>query len=489
MSNLTRQQQSIEDSRLIVSALGAGARRALGGLQLSHTEHRWLLICADTCLAALAFVTAIALWAPASLTTPDWAVWITTWCCVFLASWYGSAALNDLYHPSSLRRYLSISLRTLTAGFLGLAALVVTGWLLPHAPPLAAMITFAAILTGGALLERCAYVAATRALPVHRRALIVGSGEQAAMIAEVMADSSGVRYDVLGFFDDSTTSRCSSLAGRPVWDRSTSLYHAASHLKANELVVAVDNYMDHNLFTMLMECQAHGMRVTWMGDIYGKVNGKIPVEYLNPTSALYEIYKSHGLVERAVKRMLDLILVLLNLPLLVLLLPVISLAIKLDSPGPIFYRQVRTGRAGVPFRILKFRTMVVNAEQEGKPQWASKQDSRITRSGRILRKTRLDELPQVLNILLGDMSFIGPRPERPEFVAELEAQVPFYRTRLLLKPGLTGWAQVNYEYGNSVQDALIKLQYDLYYVRHWSLWVDIYILFRTVSVVFLCKGM
>jgi lipopolysaccharide/colanic/teichoic acid biosynthesis glycosyltransferase len=132
--------------------------------------------------------------------------------------------------------------------------------------------------------------------------------------------------------------------------------------------------------------------------------------------------------------------------------------------------------------------MVTNAEKDGQPRWAAKNDARITRVGRLLRKTRLDELPQVLNVLRGEMSIIGPRPERPEFIEELQQVIPFYRTRLMVKPGLTGWAQVQYNYGNSVEDALVKLQYDFYYLRYWSLWLDLYIIFRTFGVVFKFKG-
>ncbi|MEM7035237.1 MAG: sugar transferase, partial [Chloroflexota bacterium] len=157
--------------------------------------------------------------------------------------------------------------------------------------------------------------------------------------------------------------------------------------------------------------------------------------------------------------------------------------------GPSFYKQTRLGRGGQPFTILKFRTMHVDAEKEGQARWSHQQDDRITRIGKFLRISRLDETPQLWNILKGDMSLVGPRPERPEFAAQLEAQIPFYHTRVLMKPGLTGWAQIHYEYGNSTEDALIKLQYDFYYLRHWSFWLDIYTLFRTVAVVVKLKGM
>jgi lipopolysaccharide/colanic/teichoic acid biosynthesis glycosyltransferase len=170
------------------------------------------------------------------------------------------------------------------------------------------------------------------------------------------------------------------------------------------------------------------------------------------------------------------------------LLPFIAAAIKLESPGPVFYRQMRAGQGGRPFQLLKFRTMIAGAEADGQARWARAIDARVTRVGRLLRRTRLDELPQLFNVLRGDMSLIGPRPERPELIAVLEQEIPFYRARLLVKPGLTGWAQVNYGYGRSVEDARVKLEYDLYYIKQQSIWLDLVILFRTVEVVLGMKG-
>jgi lipopolysaccharide/colanic/teichoic acid biosynthesis glycosyltransferase len=170
-----------------------------------------------------------------------------------------------------------------------------------------------------------------------------------------------------------------------------------------------------------------------------------------------------------------------------LLLPFIAAAIALESGRPIFYKQVRLGRASHPFTLLKFRTMRHDAETNG-AQWTSKGDPRATRMGRLLRRTRLDELPNVLAVLRGDLSMVGPRPERPEFVETLERSVPLYRARLAARPGLTGWAQVNHEYGDSVEDAIVKLEFDLYYIKHQSLWLDLMILGRTVFTMLRLKG-
>jgi exopolysaccharide biosynthesis polyprenyl glycosylphosphotransferase len=195
-----------------------------------------------------------------------------------------------------------------------------------------------------------------------------------------------------------------------------------------------------------------------------------------------------GNFQQSIKRLADIFLAVVGLVILSPVFPLLGLAIRLDSPGPILYRQIRCGKAGKPFSIIKLRTMKIDAEEDGKARWATERDPRITRVGFYLRKTRLDELPQLLNMLKGEMSFIGPRPERPEFVKELQEAIPFYRTRLMVKPGLTGWAQVHYDYGNSVEDALVKLQYDFYYMRHWSLLMDLYIIFRTIGVVLKFKG-
>ncbi len=164
-----------------------------------------------------------------------------------------------------------------------------------------------------------------------------------------------------------------------------------------------------------------------------------------------------------------------------------ALAIKLDSPGSVFYTQIRTGLEGKPFRVYKFRSMYQDAEKRG-AQWANERDPRITRVGRWLRLTRIDELPQILNILRGEMSLIGPRPERPEFDLKLRQEIPYYDLRYLVKPGITGWAQVMYPYGASVEDAYEKLAYDLYYIKNYSLWLDLAIVFKTIRVVLLGKG-
>jgi exopolysaccharide biosynthesis polyprenyl glycosylphosphotransferase len=209
----------------------------------------------------------------------------------------------------------------------------------------------------------------------------------------------------------------------------------------------------------------------------------LPADWLAGTRALHESLPAAAL-RRGLDLTLGLVLVLATLPLLLLT----ALVIKLDSRGPVFYRQERVGRDGRGFMLFKFRSMVVDAEKGGAPRWATKQDPRITRVGRFIRLTRIDEIPQVLNVLRGDMAFVGPRPERPAFVEQLAQVIPHYNDRAVVRPGITGWAQVNYPYGASVEDARMKLAYDLYYVGRRSLFLDLLILVATVRVVLFQEG-
>lgn len=221
-----------------------------------------------------------------------------------------------------------------------------------------------------------------------------------------------------------------------------------------------------------------------------RMTGRVPVEHGGrDLDLMLSIKQSSGdRLYLATRRVVEVIMVLLCMPIVALLLPLIGVANWLIAPGDLFYVQERIGQAGEPFKLIKFRTMVMDAEKGTGAVWASPNDKRITPVGRLLRKTHLDELPQLWNILKGEMSLIGPRPERPHFVKQLAEEIPFYRIRHTVKPGLTGWAQVKYTYGASVEDALVKLQYDLYYIKHQGPYLDLLILIQTVRVVLGFKG-
>ncbi len=256
----------------------------------------------------------------------------------------------------------------------------------------------------------------------------------------------------------------------------------AVRLNATEVVVALDRDVDEDLVARLLRCQEAGIDVVGMAQLYEQVLRRVPVRHLAPAWLLTHLFGSAGPRDTSplAKRALDLSVALALTVVGIFVGTVVAAAILIDSGRPVFYNQIRVGRAGRRFRLVKFRTMRRDAEANG-PQWSPKGDPRITRVGRVLRRMHLDELPNLWAVLRGDLSMVGPRPERAEFVEVLEREVPLYRARLTVTPGLTGWAQVNRGYGDSVDDAARKLEYDLYYVRHHSVWFDLEILAATVG--------
>jgi exopolysaccharide biosynthesis polyprenyl glycosylphosphotransferase len=238
----------------------------------------------------------------------------------------------------------------------------------------------------------------------------------------------------------------------------------------------------------LLDCKFRGIRVLSGAAFQERYLRRIDLDALTAHDLLVSRGITASRISATVKRLCDLIIGAAMLVLLLPLMAVTAVAVKLDSPGPVLYRQVRTGRYDRTYTLYKFRSMTQDAEASGDPRWAQKQDPRVTRVGRFIRATRIDELPQLVNVMRGNMSLVGPRPERPHFVEQLARAIPFYRQRAYVKPGLTGWAQVNFPYGASVEDAREKLAYDLYYVKNRSFALDLRILVSTVRVVLFREG-
>jgi len=478
----------------VEKAMGLAVDR-MANFRITFFQSQLLLAIVDTLLVLAASLAARWLArvypiADLDITEADMAIRSMSWyrILVLLSAWHLFGWLNDLYDISAYPTKRLIIVRILSVGlFSALGSMLVA---LPFRLPLpvAFPLYFLCIGLPLVIVWRLTCVALSRTSICSRRILILGKGNRAQAAANLLTTPRGLNYQVLGYVSEKPDASLTEHDGLPVWEMSTGLVNLTRRLRADEIVVALDGALERNLFEDLLTCRENGTRVLSFPDLYGKLSRKVPVEYVEPAWVLEAIQSASSRWQRICKRLLDLTVCLLALPWFLLLFPMIAVAIKLNSPGPVFYRQLRSGLRGKPFRILKFRTMYTDAEKDGKPRWATQDDPRITRVGYYLRKLRLDELPQVFNVLRGEMSLIGPRPERPEFVEELEKVIPYYRTRLLVKPGLTGWAQINYRYGNTVDDALTKLQYDIHYVRHWSLWLDIYILFHTVSVVLGAHG-
>jgi sugar transferase (PEP-CTERM system associated) len=256
----------------------------------------------------------------------------------------------------------------------------------------------------------------------------------------------------------------------------------------DRIVVAMDERRGMLPVNSLLSLKNHGVQVQDGNDVYESITGKVPIESIRLSWLLFSPGCYSSRLFLVYKRVASLVTSTIGLLLSLPLLPFVVLAIKISSPGKILYRQNRVGREGVVFRCYKFRTMHSDAEADSGPTWARDDDPRITRVGSFLRKTRMDEIPQLWNVLKGDMSLVGPRPERPEFVAELNQKIPYYHLRHSVRPGITGWAQVLYKYGSSVEDAKEKLRYDLYYVKNASAGLDLLIILNTIKIVLLGRG-
>jgi sugar transferase (PEP-CTERM system associated) len=265
------------------------------------------------------------------------------------------------------------------------------------------------------------------------------------------------------------------------------LAEEARRLNADEIVVASRERRGLPVES-LMECKLAGLIVTEFQSFWERQTGQIELDEVNPSWLIFSQGFRMSLLRAAAKRAFDIVVALIILLATLPITLIAIVAIKLDSPGSVFYRQERVGAKGQIFNVLKFRSMRTDAEKDGVARWAQSNDARVTRVGRFIRKTRIDEIPQLLNVLAGEMSFVGPRPERPIFVENLTQKIPYYDVRHRVKPGITGWAQINYPYGASDEDAKAKLSYDLYYVKNWNLFLDAVILFQTARVVLWQEG-
>ncbi|MFM9916832.1 MAG: TIGR03013 family XrtA/PEP-CTERM system glycosyltransferase [Rhizobacter sp.] len=347
-----------------------------------------------------------------------------------------------------------------------------------------------AYLAIGLILSRgCFYV--MQRVTIQPSVLIVGTGEEAQAIATDLRAPGRTARNVIGFFstceEHDTTDK--KLLGARVFPNKTSLIDIATRYSVSEIVVAVREHRGGGIpMEQLLECRIRGISVLNLAGFCEKTKREVRLDSLKASWLVYEEGFIQGAFRRLMKRSFDIItssiLLLLTAPLMVLAV----IAIWIDSPGPIIYRQARVGLGGRVFMCIKFRSMRIDAEKDGIAKWASKNDPRITRVGSFMRKTRIDELPQLFSVLVGEMSLVGPRPERPTFVDQLKVDVPFYELRHSVKPGITGWAQVRYHYGGSLEDARKKHQFDLYYVKNNSLFLDMLVLIETVSVVLFHEG-
>ena len=340
-----------------------------------------------------------------------------------------------------------------------------------------------------AIALRKPVLARTAGVLFPRRILVVGSGHGAYEVEQTVRALPSASMEVVGFVPLATREEGIAVPRERLTPPGMALTELVARLRVDEIVVAAREQRGGVLpVAELLVCRAIGVRISDLSGFFERMRGEVPIESLKASWLIYGDGFRQGLARRFVKRAFDIIA---SAVLLVVAAPVMALAalaILFESGGPVIFRQERTGRGGRTFTLLKFRSMRRDAEAGGKALWAAERDDRVTAVGRVMRKLRIDELPQLVNVLAGDMSLVGPRPERPCFVADLAREIPFYELRHSVKPGITGWAQVRWTYTASVEDSRRKLQFDLYYVKNHSLALDLLIAIETVRVVLFAKG-
>lgn len=394
-----------------------------------------------------------------------------------------SLASMGLYQLRQRVRFTGIVVRLLLAALFAQAGLGVLFYLTPALFVGRGLMALAGLFTFTLLTAvRYAFLQLVDEDIFKRRVLVWGAGARAAAIAKRLRRRTDQRgFKLIGYL--SAPGDFTNVPDHQIVHQEGGLLQLAMRHRVEEIVVAPDDRRCGLPIAELLQCRIRGIEISDILAFFERESGRVNVELMHPSWLIFSKGFRCDVVRLTTKRLFD---IAISISILLVSSPIAlltAMAIFLEDRGPVLYRQVRVGQNGRPFRVLKFRSMRVDAEANGEAVWARQNDRRVTRVGALIRKLRIDELPQVLNVLVGQMSFVGPRPERPEFVEQLTKAIPYYPERHAVKPGITGWAQVQYRYGSSEKDAREKLEYDLYYVKHHSLAFDLVVLLQTVEVV------
>jgi exopolysaccharide biosynthesis polyprenyl glycosylphosphotransferase len=474
-------------------------RPKVRNFSLSASERLLALGLADVLLVNLALVVALAPSAGIEITL-DNLLASNKWFITLSIAWLGCATFFDCYNLARAASTLASVRNTILAVVATAAIYLLIPYLTPPLTSRGAIFYFVGLALV-LLVGWRAFYARVFAQPLfQQRALIVGAGTAGSALIAAMQTAPkrssnpfrGTGYEIVGFIDDDLRLRGEAIEGVQVLGDNAAMIEMVKTLRISELILAITNSrsISDEMMNALLLCRELGLRVVTMATVYERLTGRVPIDYVGRD--LYMVLPmDDSAIERAykiAKRLIDVLVGIAFLAFMGIAIVPIALTNRLTSPGPLFYKQRRVGQGGRIFEVYKFRSMRPDAERGTGAVWARKGDDRITPAGRFLRKTRLDELPQCINMIKGDMSLIGPRPERPEFVNALSLMIPYYRARHAVKPGLTGWAQVKFGYGSTHEDSRIKLEHDLYYVKHASPLLDIIIALQTPLIMLLGKG-
>jgi len=461
--------------------------------RLARGEQRILLIIGDFIAACLALGAALLFWAQGDtwfgLSLEFLRSRIPGWFYFLPLLW--TLLMVDTYDVSKASN-LKVTLKSLTISFLVAAVVYLIVYFAsePNSLPRFGVAIFLVLAAAFTLIWRIVYIKLFTTASKHKRVLIIGAGRAGSAMAAVVKEQNPPPFNLIGLIDDDPAKLGTTIEGYPVLGNHSNLAENIVNQNITDLILAISNEMNPDMFQTILAMQESGMNMATMQDTYESLTGRVPISLLasdwvirsfidrTPTSGIYRISK----------RLMDLGLSLIGMVGLVFLYPIIAIIIRIDSKGPVIFKQIRLGRSGHPYTILKFRTMKDSLDMEKEALVTASNDPRVTRVGRFLRKTHLDEIPQIINVLRGEMSFVGPRSERSELVGVFREDVPFYRARMLVKPGITGWAQIHQAYAETVDETSTKLEYDLFYIQHASILMDFSIILRTVTNVLGFKG-
>jgi len=463
-------------------------------LRLRPGEQRTLLIFGDLFMAALALLAGIYYWSVGDkwlqFSLDFFRLRVDSWFYLLPFAWMLLLIeIYDLHRAASWNRTVRA---VLVAALVGALAYLLIYFFSdePGRINRRAVAVFIILVTILTLFWRWIYIRLYTSQGNLRRVLVVGAGGNGRTLAEIYKTINPPPFNLVAYIDDDPEKIGREVEGFRILAGSDKLLRLIDELNITEIIMAITGEMQGETFQTLLDAQEGGTEIIRMATLYEELLGRVPVHHLESDWVIRSFVdeaRSSSFYDFG-QRLIDIIGSLVGLAILLVLLPFLAIAIALDSGLPIFYRQERLGRGGREFQIIKFRTMRQDAEKEGQPQMAGENDPRITRVGNFMRATRLDELPQFWNVLSGEMSIVGPRAERAQWVATFQKEIPFYRARLLVKPGITGWAQINYGYASTVEDTSVKLDYDLYYIKHRSILMNLVIILRTVTTVLSRKG-
>ncbi len=462
-------------------------------LRLKQREQKVILILVDLFIAIFALLLGLYFWAQRDSWFTFNIEFLKTrppfW--FYLLPFFWIILLLELYDLHKASRKRDTLLGVLFAAIIGAVIyLIIYFSSEPNSLPRRGVAVFLIAVSLLTIIWRLIFIRIFITVSRQQKVLIIGAGKAGTTIAQLLKEMKPPPFLIIGFIDDDPGKQNMIFFDLPVLGGGDRLLEIIEERGITDLIFAISGEMIPTTFRALVTAEEHGVEITTMPIVYEEYLGRVPIFLLQSDWLLRSFvdqYHSNAFYE-AIKRLIDLVFSILGVVIFFILLPIISLMITIDDGFPIFLKQTRLGKSGKEYKIVKFRSMVKDAESGGIPQQTQKQDPRITRFGKFLRASHLDELPQFLNVFKGEMSLIGPRAERPEYVDQLQKVIPFYRARLFVKPGLTGWAQINQRYASSTEESGIKLEYDLYYIKKRNILLDLIIFTRTIGIVLRLGG-